>query len=93
MNYFFPHVKYLSHPLGEILLLYYLGGELDINSRLTVGKLYNIRRTFFSETSEDQRTEVWICDGDDENKICQINLNNFGTKSDLRDKNINTILE
>jgi hypothetical protein len=94
-TFFLPHIKYISSHEGKTKSRYYLGGEPEINhSRLTVGKLYNLRQALFAEKPEDKRIVFWIC-SDDENKgkVCQIDLKNFGTKSDLRDRNINIILD
>jgi len=89
-----PHMRYIAYHESKHRILYYLGGEPEINhNRLTIGKSYDIRQALFSEKPEDVRKVVWIC-SDDENKgkVCQIDLNNFGTKSDLRDRKINIIL-
>jgi hypothetical protein len=92
--FFLPHVRYISFG-AKSKNKYYLGGEPEVNhSRLTVGKLYDLRQSLFAEKEGDNRVLVWIC-SDDENrgKVCQIDLKNFGTKSDLRDRNINIILD
>jgi len=93
-TFFLPHIRYISFHDAKSKNLYYLGGESEINhNRLTIGKRYDIRQALFSEKLEDKRIKVWIC-SDDENrgKVCQIDLNNFGTKSDLRDRRINIVL-
>ena len=75
--------------------LYYLGGEPDENhSRLTVGKVYELRSASYSPISDVDRVSVWIC-SDDENKgkVCKINPINFGTFADVRNKKINQIIE
>jgi hypothetical protein len=92
-----PHIKYISEIQTlskEERTLYYLGGEPEINnSRLTVGKCYEIRTASFSESSDVERVSVWIC-SDDENKgkVCQINPKNFGTFADLRNKKIEQVI-
>jgi hypothetical protein len=93
-----PHIKYISEIQSkskEDRTFYYLGGEpLENNNRLTVGKIYEIRTASYSESNEIERVSVWIC-SDDENKgkVCQINLKNFGTFADLRNKKINEIID
>jgi hypothetical protein len=93
----FPHIKYISEIQSkskEERTLYYLGGEPDENnSRLTIGKEYELRTASFSESSDVDRISVWICsDDEDKGKICQIDLKNFGTFADLRNKKIEKIL-
>jgi hypothetical protein len=93
----FPHIKYISEIQSkskEKRTLYYLGGEPDENnSRLTIGKEYELRTASFSESSDVDRISVWICsDDEDKGKVCQINLKNFGTFADLRNKKIEKIL-
>jgi hypothetical protein len=93
-TFFLPHIMYISFYEANTKSLYYIGGEPEINhNRLTVGKLYNLKESLFAENEGDKRILVWICN-DDENKgkVCQIDLNNFGTKSDLRDRKINIVL-
>ena len=93
----FPHIKYISEIQTiskEERTLYYLGGEPEINnSRLTIGKSYELRTASFSESSDIERVSVWIC-SDDENKgkVCQINQKNFGTFAELRNKKIEEVL-
>ena len=93
----FPHIKYISEIQSkskEERTLYYLGGEPEENdSRLTINKVYELRTASYSPSSDVERVSVWIC-SDDENKgkVCQINLINFGTFADLRDKKINQII-
>ncbi len=93
-----PHIKYISEIQTlskEERTLYYLGGEPEINnSRLTVGKCYEIRTASFSESSDVERVSVWIC-SDDENKgkVCQINPKNFGIFAELRNKKIEEVLK
>jgi hypothetical protein len=92
-----PFIKYISEQQSkseEERTLYYLGGEPEENhSRLTVGKQYVVRTALYSPSSDAERVSVWIC-SDDENKgkICQINLTNFGTFAELRDRKINQII-
>ena len=93
----FPHIKYISEIQSkskEERTLYYLGGEPDENnSRLTIGKEYELRTASFSESSDVDRISVWICsDDEDKGKVCQINLKNFGNFDDLRNKKIEKIL-
>ena len=93
-----PHIRYISEMQSkskEDRTLYYLGGEPEENhSRLTIGKIYEIRTASYSPISYVERVSVWIC-SDDENKgkVCQIDPDNFGTFADLRDKKINKIIE
>jgi hypothetical protein len=97
-NFRMPHIKYISEIQSkskEKRTLYYLGGEPEENhSRLTVGKLYELRTAAYSSTSDSERVSVWIC-SDDENKgkVCQINLLNFGTIATLRERKINQIID
>ena len=75
--------------------LYYLGGEPDENnSRLTIGKKYIVRTAAYSETADVARVSVWVC-SDDENKgkLCRINLDNFCTFAELRNKKIDQIIK
>ena len=94
----FPHIKYISEiqtKSKEERMLYYLGGESSENHyRLTVGKIYETRTASYSNSSDIERVSVWIC-SDDENKgkVCQINLKNFGTFADLRNKKIEKIID
>jgi hypothetical protein len=94
----FPHIKYISEIQSkskEERTLYYLGGEpYENHSRLTIGKEYELRTASYSSSSDVERVSVWIC-SDDENKgkVCQINLINFGTFADLRNKKINQIID
>lgn len=90
-NYF----SELQSKSKEERTLYYLGGEPDENhSRLTVGKVYELRSASYSPISDVDRVSVWIC-SDDENKgkVCKINPINFGTFADVRNKKINQIIE
>ena len=93
-----PHIKFLSEYQDKDLserTLYYLGGEPEENHlRLTIGKQYVVRTASYSPNSDIERISVWIC-SDDENKgkVCMINLNNFGTFADLRNKKIEQIIE
>ncbi len=92
-----PHIKYISEIQTlskEERTLYYLGGEPEMNnSRLTIGKCYEIRTSSYSPSSDIERVSVWIC-SDDENKgkVCQINPKNFGTFADLRNKKIEQVI-
>ena len=94
----FPHIKYISEIQSkskEERTLYYLGGEPEENhNRLTVGKGYELRTASYSPSSDVARVSVWIC-SDDENKgkVCQINLKNFGTFAELRNKKIDKIIK
>jgi hypothetical protein len=94
----FPHIRYISEIQSkskEERTLYYLGGEPEeIQSRITVGNVYEIRTASYSPSSDVERVSVWIC-SDDENKgkVCQINPINFGTFADLRNEKINQIIE
>ncbi len=93
----FPHIKYISEIQSkskEERTLYYLGGEPEINhSRLTVGKVYELRTASYSPSGDVERVSVWIC-SDDENKgkVCQIDTKNFGTFADLRNNKIESII-
>jgi hypothetical protein len=93
----FPHIKYISEIQSkskEERTLYYLGGETDeIDSRITIGKEYELRTVSYSPSNDVERVSVWIC-SDDENKgkVCQVNPINFGTFADLRDKKIIQII-
>ena len=93
----FPHIKYISEMQSkskEERTLYYLGGESEENdSRLTIGKSYELRTASYSPNSDTQRISVWIC-SDDENdgKVCQIDTKNFGTFADLRNNKIESII-
>ena len=92
-----PHIRYISEIQSkskEERTLYYLGGEPDENNRrLTIGKEYELRTASFSASSDVDRISVWICsDDEDKGKVCQIDLKNFGTFADLRNKKIEEIL-
>lgn len=93
----FPHIKYISEMQSkskEERTLYYLGGEpVENDSRLTVGKEYELRTASYSPSSDVHRVSVWTCP-DDENKgkLCQIDTKNFGTFADLRNNKINSII-
>lgn len=93
-----PHIKYISEIQTlskEERTLYYLGGEPEMNnSRLTIGKCYEIRTSSYSPSSDVERVSVWVC-SDDENKgkVCQINPKNFGTFAELRNKKIEEVLK
>ena len=93
-----PHIKYISEIQSkskEERTSYYLGAEPEFNnSRLTIGKSYELRTASYSPSSDIKRVSVWIC-SDDENKgkVCQINLKNFGTFAELRDKKIEEVLK
>ncbi len=93
----FPHIKYISEiqtKSKEERTLYYLGGEPEENhNRLTINKSYEVRTASYSPSSDTERVSVWIC-SDDENKgkVCQIDLKNFGTFADLRNKKIEQVI-
>ena len=93
-----PHIKYISEiqtSSREKRTLYYLGGEPEMNnSRLTIGKCYEIRTSSYSPSSDVERVSVWVC-SDDENKgkVCQIDLKNFGIFAELRNKKIEEVLK
>jgi hypothetical protein len=102
-NFKFPHIKYISQiqskPESE-RTLYYIGGEPDENhSRLTVGKQYIVRTAYYSESPDIERSSVWVCSGDLPNgdnkdgKILRIDLKNFITFVELRDRKIDNILK
>jgi hypothetical protein len=90
----FPHIMYLNDPDGERIGLWYLGGEPDENhKRLTIGKLYNLNTKLYSTNKGDLRVRVWTTEDDEyRGKLCRINLENFGTLADLRDRKIEQIL-
>ena len=72
-----------------------MGGESpDNDSRLTIGKQYFVRNTLYSPSSDVERVSVWVCsdDDDDKDKLCRIDLNNFGTLNELRDRKIKQII-
>lgn len=92
----FPHVKYLPDVLDNLENfkenLFYFGGEPDKNhSRLTVGKQYNPYTVMYAENYSMERIRVYVCTGDDKSKL-RVDIKNFGTVSDLRDRKINAIL-
>jgi hypothetical protein len=94
-----PHIRYIGY-ISKIQSksnrdLYYLGGESDENhNRLTIGKIYELRSALYSPSSDIERVSVWICYDDESlGKVCQININNFGTFADLREVKINQIIE
>lgn len=94
-TFIFPHMKYIvdniyTYERYEL----YLGGEpIENDTRLTIGKKYQLHTVMYAETVNDKRERVWVCP-DDENKgkLCRIHLKNFGDYSDLRDKRLNSIL-
>lgn len=90
-----PHIRYISGLMPsdgqpKISELYYLGGE--VNKNLTIGQKYKLRQLLYAEKREDKRVKVWVCN-DNEDKIIQINYNNFGGFSDLRDSKIEKIIK
>jgi hypothetical protein len=93
-----PHIKYISETQSKSKgerTLYYLGGEPEENhSRLTIGKQYVVRTASYSPSADIERVSVWLC-SDDENKgrLCRVNLNNFGTFADVRDRKIDQIIK
>jgi len=97
-NFKFPHIKYISEiqskPESE-RTLYYIGGESDKNhSRLTVSKQYIVRTVSYSESPDIERSSVWVCSGDKKDgKILRIDLKNFITFVELRDRKIDNILK
>ena len=93
----FPHIKYISEMQSKSKherTLYYLGGEPEENDmKLTVGKEYELRTASYSPNSEVERVSVWICSDDENNgKVCQIDIKNFGTFADLRNNKIESII-
>jgi hypothetical protein len=93
----FPHIKYISEMQSkskEERTLYYLGGEPEFNhKRLTVGKVYELRTALYSPNSNVERVSVWMCSDDEDNgKVCQIDIKNFGTFADLRNNKIESII-
>jgi hypothetical protein len=53
-----------------------------------------LRSALYSPSSDIERVSVWICYDDESlGKVCQININNFGTFADLREVKINQIIE
>jgi hypothetical protein len=89
-----PHIMYISDRNGERIGLWYLGGEPEENhKRLTVGKLYNLNTRLYSPSKDMERVRVWTTEDDDNRgKICRVDLINFGTLSDLRDRKIDSII-
>jgi len=97
-NINFPHIKYISEIQSKSekeRTLYYLGGEPeDSNIRLTIGKEYVLRTASFAPSRDVARVSVWICSSDeDKGSVCQIDLKNFGTFADLRNKKIEQIIK
>jgi hypothetical protein len=96
-NFRMPHIMYIGEhqtlPESE-RTLYYLGGEsIENDSRLTLGKQYIVRTALYSPSSDVERISVWVCsDDDDKDKLCRIDLNNFGTLNELRDRKIKQII-
>ncbi len=77
----FPHIKYISEIQSkskEERTLYYLGGEPEeIDSRLTIGKVYELRTASYSTSNDVDRVSVWICSYDEsKGKVCKINNRN-----------------
>ena len=89
-----PHIMYISDRNGERIGLWYLGGESEENhKRLTVGKLYNLNTRLYSPSRDIERVRVWTTEDDDNRgKMCRVDLINFGTLSDLRDRKIDSII-
>lgn len=86
----FPHIKYIILYGAKSEILFYLGGE--DTDKLTIGKEYSVVRAQYSEKVGDLRVGVWCCH-DDLDKPIQINLENFGTISDLRNRKIDNIIK
>lgn len=100
----FPHVRYIEDPKELHKQLYYMGGEPEENHKvLTISKQYKLYTVLYAEHKEDKRKRTWVCADDEKSntlegfkplrgKTCRIDLKNFGTLSDLRDRKINEIL-
>lgn len=97
----FPHVRFIGDINTDFCELYYLGGDPMIICqtkeivKFIIGKLYRLRTVLYSESSKDERCRVWICDVQSLTYAgsCIVNLEDFGTLSDLRDKKIDKIIE
>jgi hypothetical protein len=89
-NFRFPHVKYIAHPTDNRSVELYYGGSSDIG--LVVGEKYKLTRALFTEDKNSTRISVWYCKGNDNISYNFINLNDFYTLEELRDKKINDIL-
>ncbi len=79
----FPHVRYIPNPNRpeKRVTRYYIGEDVE-------GLYY----TLYSPSFEVERIEVFICI-DDDKKIKQVNIDDFGDFSDLRDDKIKKILK
>lgn len=84
------HIEYIFLYGDKSEILFYLGGD-NIDT-LTVGKEYSILWAQYAEKIGDLRVGVWSCH-DDLNKPIQINMENFGTISDLRNRKIDNIIK
>ena len=99
----FPHIRYIHHPNILDGNLIYLGGESDINNiHLKIGTIYTLRSYLYSESELEKRIHISCIkivqkdisypDNLSYTKILTINPENFGTLTDLRDKQINIII-
>ncbi len=97
MNFEFPHIRFVS-PLddNESYDLLYLGGESSENEQfLVLGQKYRIGRALYSPDRGTDRVLVWTCSIKNEDykfKYLCVDINNFGTIDQLRDKKIQTII-
>lgn len=85
----FPHVRYINKPNGYSGNLYYIGYSTD---RLTKGKEYELREALYSPDEDRERLVVYIVN-DNQNKIIQVDINQFVTLSELRELKIKEILK
>ena len=107
--FLFPHVRYINVPENlnpTSKHLYYLGGEPpDNDSKLIIGKLYELTTVLYSEDETQNRKRVCVCTShiptsltcsilgrDLDNKYCRVNIKNFGTIADIRDRKIEEVI-
>ena len=96
----FPHVRYIGGSKSKKDRSgYYMGGETEENhSRLVVGKQYSLFYLWYSPDRNTPRYFVWTCKSEEinehgTNRYANVDPKNFGTKSDLRERRINQILD
>ena len=88
-----PHIRYMSGSRKQSHSdeLFYMGGEPIENSFLVFGQKYELRYLWFSPDRETKREYVWIINIDKE--YYHVDIKNFGTVADLRERIITQILD
>ena len=98
-NVVFPHIRYIGGSKSKKDRSgYYMGGEPEENhSRLVVGKKYSLSYLWYSPDRNTPRYFVWVCKSEEinehgANRYVNVDLKNFGSKADLRERRINEII-